>query len=186
LTIEDKQCHADKRGGRRIPMRTAIAAIALTLATTATGGIQHTVLHGVSVGAVRVWTGPQTIPGLNKETLQGIVESSLRKAGIALDPASPVVLGLNVTVMVADSDPRLNESPSPDAACFATLDARLSEDALLVRNGLRVEASSWSRGASVAVHVDTCATRITEATQSAVADFVETFRAMNPGTPTTR
>ena len=110
----------------------------------------------------------------------------MRKAGIALDPTAPSVLTVGVTIMVADSDPSLKGIPPPDAACFATLDARLSEDALLVRNGLRVQASSWSRGASVAVHVDTCAARISEATESTLADFVETFHAMNPGAPTSR
>lgn len=167
-------------------MRTALTAIALTLATTATGGIEHTVLHGVSVGSVRVWTGPQAIPGLTKERLQSVVESSLREAGIVIDPAAPAALGVSATIMVADSDPRLDRLPPPEAACFAILDARLVEDARLVRNGLRVEASSWSRGASVAVHVDSCADSVVKQTKSAIADFVETFRAMNPATPATR
>ena len=167
-------------------MRTAMTAIALTLATTATGGIEHTVLHGVSVGSVRVWTGPQAIPGLTKEHLQSVVESSLREAGIVLDPAAPAVLGVSATIVVADSDPRLKRLPPPEAACFATLDARLVEDALLVRNGLRVEASSWSRGASVVGHVNTCADSVAKETRSVVADFVETFRAMNPTNPAIR
>jgi len=167
-------------------MRTAIAVIALALATTATGGIEHTILHGASVGSVRVWTGPQAIPGLTKEGLQSVVESSLREAGIVLDPAAPAVLGVSVSIVVADSDPRRNRLPPPDATCFATLDARLVEDARLVRNGLRVEASSWSRGASVVVPVDSCADGVTKEAKSVVADFVETFRAMNPATAAMR
>jgi hypothetical protein len=167
-------------------MRMTMTAIALILATTATGGIEHTVLHGVAVGSIRVWTGPQAIPGLTKEGLQRVVESSLRAAGIAIDPAAPTVLGMSAAIMIANSDPRLDGPPPPDAWCFATLDARLVEDARLVRNGLRVEASSWSRGASVSSKVDKCADLVTEQAKSVVADFVETFRAMNPGAPATR
>jgi hypothetical protein len=115
-----------------------------------------------------------------------VVESSLRAAGIAIDPAAPTVLGMSAAIMIANSDPRLDGPPPADAWCFATLDARLVEDARLVRNGLRVEASSWSRGASVSSHVNKCADLVTEQAKSVVADFVETFRAMKPGAPATR
>ena len=150
-------------------MRVVLTAIALTLATSATGGIEHTLLHGVSVRAVQVWTGPEAIPGLTKESIQSVAELRLREAGIRLDPSATAELSISATTMVSDS-----------GACFASLEAKLLEDARLVRNGLRVEASSWHRGALVSVHTEVCAKSITDATSSSIADFVETFRAMNP------
>ena len=161
-------------------MRAAIAAIILTLATSSSGSLEHTVLYGVSVGSVRVSTGPQTIPGLTEERLQSVVDGCLREAGIEVDPAAPTVLWVGATVVVANSDPRLELTPPQDAACFVTLDARLLEEARLVRNGLRVEASSWGRGAQVTMRVSMCADGVIAATRPLVADFVETFRAMNP------
>jgi len=149
-------------------MRAGLTAFILTMATSATGGIEHTVLHGVSVARVRVWTGPGTVPGLTKERLESAAEASLREAGIRLTPGAPAELMISATVMVAGS------------ACFATLDAKLVEEARLERNGLRVEATSWSRGGMVSVNVETCGEHVTDATKSAVADFVETYRAMNP------
>jgi hypothetical protein len=163
-------------------MRAALAAVVFTLATSATGGIEHTILHGVSVGSARVWTGPQALPGLTEESLRAVVESSLRDAGISIDSGAPTSLMVSATVVVANLDPDLGSSPSPDAACFARIEGSLREDARLVRNGLRVEASSWHRGAQVSVPVESCAERVTEGVRLVLADFVETFRAMNPRT----
>jgi hypothetical protein len=159
---------------RRKPMRAGLTAFILTIATSATGGIEHTVLHGVSVAGVRVWTGPGSVPGLTKEQLQSAAETSLREAGIRLTPGAPAELQIIATVMVSDS------------ACFATLDAKLVEEARLERNGLRVEATSWGRGGVVSVNVESCAEQVTDATKSAVADFVEMYRAMNSPPSTSR
>jgi hypothetical protein len=150
-------------------MRAAVTAFILTIATSATGGIEHTVLNGVSVSAVRVWTGPDTVPGLNKEALQRVAEMQLKEAGIRLTPDAPAELWINATVMVNDS-----------GACFASLDAKLMEEAQLERNGHRVRASSWQRGALVSDKVDGCAEGVIDGTKSALADFVETYHAMNP------
>jgi hypothetical protein len=167
-------------------MRKTMTAIALIVAATANGGIEHTVLHGASVGSVRVWIGPQAIPGLTRQGLQSVVESSIRQAGITVDPAGTAVLGVSANILVTGSDPSLKQFPPTDAWCLATLEGRLVEDARLERNGLRVEASSWSRQASFIGHVDACAEGVTKQAQYVVADFVETFRAMNPAAPTTR
>jgi hypothetical protein len=158
------------RGG--LAMRAVTIGFVLALATTATGGIEHTILHGVSVAEVRVWTGPKAVPGLTKEGLQTVAEARLREAGIRLDPAAPAQLWINATVMVADS-----------GACFSTIEAKLVEEARLERNGLRVFANSWSAGALVSAGVETCAERVTESTRSVLADFVENYLAMNPAPP---
>ena len=67
-----------------------------------------------------------------------------------------------------------------DAAYAAALRAKLVEEAKLERNGLRVDATSWSGGGFVSASVETCAQQVADTMQSTVADFVEMYRAMNP------
>ena len=71
-----------------------------------------------------------------------------------------------------------------ESACLATVDATLVEEARPERNGLRVEATSWSGGGLVSGTIETCLQGVAEATQSAVTDFVDMYRAMNPPSAT--
>jgi hypothetical protein len=154
-------------------MRAAATIFTLILATSASGGIEHTILHGVSVGSVRAWSGPDTVPGLTRETLQAVAESHLRASGIPIDAAAPTVLSISATVVVGEG------------MCFVTLDATLVEEARLQRNGFLVQASSWRGRGLVAARDADCAKDVADAEEEALADFVEHFRAMNP-TPATR
>ena len=63
-------------------MRIGLTVLTIILATPARGGIEHTILHGASVGAVRATSGPDTIPGMTSEALQAAAESRLRMAAV--------------------------------------------------------------------------------------------------------
>jgi hypothetical protein len=182
-------------------MRTMIAGCVATLMILAVGagaGIEHTILHGVEVGKVDVWVGPgepQDPPDLSdvpeqlrssvhaflqsslseqmrsrlREQLQSSVESQLREAGIPITPGAPAQLHVRVEVFAR-----------PDA-CFATIESALVEDALLVRNGLRVPAQSWQSVSSPSSNtVDGCVGLIADDVERTVSEFIETYGAMNP------
>jgi hypothetical protein len=169
-------------------MRTRVVGVVALLATTASGGIEHTILHGVSVAQLRTSVsvmhrrgtsvGPDTLPGLTKERLREIAESSLKRAGIRVDAAGAAELWIGAHATVGES-----------GACFVDLDARLLEQARLERNGFLVNAASWSRGSSVlsetlpasaGVSLDRCGDLAVKAAEDVLADFVEHYRAMNP------
>jgi hypothetical protein len=153
-------------------MRAATAACAATLVILAVGagaGIEHTILHGAEVGKVRVWIGPDELPGVSQEQLQSNAESQLREAGIAATPGAPAALVVSVRVF-------------PRSDCFADVTSALYEDALLERNGMRVQAESWrTGGTTMQCAVDECARYVPDAVERAVADFIEMYSAMNPG-----
>lgn len=151
-------------------MRVGLIGAAILLAATAHGGIEHTMLHGVSVGRVRANVGPDAVPGLTEAQLQGMAESSLRESGVPLNPKAEPAFFIGATVVT-----RL------PGACFVHLEARLIEAAKLDRNGQAVDASSWRGGSDVATNsLDQCATMASKAAKEVVADFVEHYRAMNP------
>jgi hypothetical protein len=151
-------------------MRAGMTILALVLATPAPAGIEHTILHGVWVGKVKAWVGPGTLPGLSRETMQAVAESRLRAAGIPLDPAASSTLWIGATVMLGESD-----------TCFVRVEAMLSEEAILDRNGFRVTAESWrGPGMLTTTSVGDCAGEVASAEERALADFVEHYRAMNP------
>ena len=152
-------------------MRTIVAGSALALMILAVGagaGIEHTILHGVEVGKVHVWVGPDEPPGLSREQLQTSAESQLREAGIQIKPGAPATLFISV---------RVHTRP----LCFAEITSLLLEDALLERNGLRVEAKSWQTGGTT-MHcpLSECVDLIPPAVERAVSDFIEIYGAMNP------
>jgi hypothetical protein len=150
-------------------MRAGLVGVAVLLAATASGGIEHTILHGVSVSHVRTWVGPDSIPGLTTEGVKAEAESGLKKAGIILDPGGQAELFVSATVLVADS-----------GTCFVTLQGRLVEPATLDRNGFAVHATSWESAGTLITTADECAKPTTEGVRRALADFVEHYRAMNP------
>ncbi len=152
-------------------MRTMIAGCAAALMMLAGGagaGIEHTILHGVKVGKVHVWAGPDELPGLSQEQLQNRVESQLREAGVQITPGAPATLFTSVRV-------------HPVQGCFAEVESALLEEAKLERNGFLVKAESWHGGATVLTRpLDECALRTHEAVERLVSDFVEMYGAMNP------
>ena len=149
-------------------MRAVTVGMVLLLATTASGGLEHTLLHGVEIGRVKAWVAPDQVPDLTTTKLQAAAEARLQASGVRLNPQSGVVLFVGATVILF---------PSGDCAVY--VDARTLEDAKLDRNGLRVEASSWSGGAVLAGRKDDCGESAVAATQKVVDDFVEQYRAMN-------
>ena len=153
-------------------MRSGMVGIAVLVAATAIGGIEHTILHGVSVGRVRASVGPDPIPGLSAEDLKAIAESRLKEAAIPIDPSGQAVLQLVATVVNAES-----------GMCFVTIEGSLVEPARLERNGVSVGASSWHRGGTVIAKAGECAASTAKAAEGALSDFVEVYRAMNPNTP---
>jgi len=151
-------------------MRAVIAATAVALvvfAVVATAGIEDTLLHGVEVGEVHVSVSAE-LPGLSRDLLQSRVESQLREAGIHVTPGAPARLFVDTKILA-------------NSGCFATVDSSLVEEARLVRNGRRVPAQSWHRGALIAGQDDAeCAESIPVAVERTVHDFVEMYTAMNP------
>jgi hypothetical protein len=152
-------------------MRTAVAGLATLLVVLAVGagaGIEHTILHGVQVGKVRVWVGPDEVPGVSQEQLRASAESQLREAGIEMTPGAPASLLVSVRVFTRDG-------------CFAEVTSSLYEDALLERNGMRIQAKSWQTGGTtMQCPVSECAHLIPDAVEGAVSDFIEVHSAMNP------
>jgi hypothetical protein len=150
-------------------MRAGAVGFAVLLAATASGGIEHTILHGVSVGRVKAWVSPDQAPGLTASKLQAVAEASLSQGGVRVTPGtgSELFVGASATVF-------------PSGDCVVYVDARLVEDATLERNGFHVQASSWSRSAVVADVREGCADSTATATRKVIDDFVEQFRAMNP------
>ena len=150
-------------------MRLMIAAICFATAVSVGAGIEHTILHGVSVAGVRVGIAPDPIPDLTEQKLQSLIESRLREANIPIVPGAPGLLWVDATAVSGDS-----------SSCFVHLDARLLEEAKLERNGLRVKASSWHRGGVVSGPSADCGKRVVDVIDSLVRNFVESYEAMNP------
>ena len=152
-------------------MRTMIAGSAVALMILAVGagaGIEHTILHGVEVGSVRVLVSPGELPGLSQEQLQTSAEAQLREAGIEITPGAPAYLVITVNLYTGP-------------ACFADVKSSLFEDALLERNGMRVAARSWQTGGTAILRPQgDCADFIPRAVERAVSDFIEMHSAMNP------
>lgn len=149
-------------------MWTRACGLILLSAVAASAGIEHTILNGVSVGRVRAWVGPERIAGLTAERLNGIAESRLAEAGIA----------------VGDGEAALTLAASAygnSGSCFVSVEGRLTEPARLERNGMSVAAASWHRGATVIASKEECAEHTVGAVEKVLADFVESYRAMNPG-----
>ena len=101
--------------------------------------------------------------------VQAAVEASLSQGGVNLKQGAGADLFVGATPILG-----------PSGDCVVFVDARLIEDAKLERNGLRVEASSWSRSAVVSGRVGDCAESTVKATRGVVEDFVEHYHAMNP------
>ena len=155
-------------------MRAGVVGVAMLLAASASGGIEHTILHGVSVHDVRTWVGPDAIPGITEAGLKAETERSLKQAGIVLDPKGSAELFLHATAILHEGN------------CFVTIEGRLLEPAKLDRNGFIVEASSWQTGGTVIVKTPDCAGSTQKVVQSVVRDFVEHYQAMNPTRVSTR
>ena len=138
-------------------------------ASSATKGIEHTLLHGLRLGRVRACCGAPEVPGLSDERVQSLAEARLREAGIEITPDALATLHVLTHVFVEDS-------------CFATVRWALVEDARLERNGQLVRVQSWGGGGStiLATPVDQCAQQVTRAVERAVNDFAALYGAMNP------
>jgi hypothetical protein len=151
-------------------MRSLITAVVCVLAVPASAGIEHTILHGVSVGRVRVGVNHDQLPDLTEERIHSLVESRLTAASITIVPDAPATLWVIATVV-------RGESP----AWVVQLDVRLMEEARLERNGHRLPATSWHRGAMViAASSAECTQAVTEGLQRVADDFIEMHKAMNP------
>ncbi len=154
-------------------MRVLTILCAVVLAAPAMAGIEDTILHGVSVGGVRAWSGPDAIPGLAKGELQERAEAYLRSAGIAFRNDSPAFLLIRATTLAGQS-----------GMCFVYLDVRLTEEARLERNGFLVEAASWKDSTTVKSEIPGCGKIVAEAEDGRLRDFVRHYQAMNPPPPT--
>jgi len=151
-------------------MRPGVAGVAVLLAATASGGIEHTILYGASVGQVRAWVGPDELPGLTQSELQRIAEAHLSQGGVRVDPSAESTLFVSATVTL-----------TLPGACFVHLEGRFVEPARLNRNGHAVRASTWSRGGEAASKsLEECAHGAVKTAEVVVGDFVEHYRAMNP------
>jgi hypothetical protein len=147
-------------------MRAGVVGIAVLLAGTVNGGIEHTILHGVSVGRVKAWVSPEQVPGLTSAKVRAAAESSLSRGAVHLKQGTGADLFVGATAILG-----------PSGDCVVYVDARLIEDAKLERNGLRVEASSWSGHAVVSGRFGDCAESTVKATRDVVDDFVEHYHA---------
>ena len=151
-------------------MRARLTVVLLAAAAVATAGIEHTVLHGVSVGRVGFSMAPDQVPGLTKEDAIALIKSRLQKADVAVTPGNGATLWLNATVIYKNSP-----------VCFFRLDGQLVEDATLLRNGLPVQADSWQGGGTVgSTTLADCAGSLRTAIDKAMDDFIEMRAAMNP------
>lgn len=149
-------------------MRALLGTLVLATAVVATADIEHTILHGVEVGSVRVWVGPGELPGMSEEQLQTSVETQLREAGVEITPGASAQLLVTVGLYTGPG-------------CFADIKAFLAEDALLERNGMHVEARSWQTGGTAMLRPQNdCGQLIPEAVERAAGDFIEMYSAMNP------
>jgi len=150
-------------------MRAGAVGLVVLIAAAASGGIEHTILHGVSVSRVKAVVTAEQVPGLTNTSLQVAVESSLSRGGVRVTSGGGADLFVGATAVIG-----------PSGDCVVYVDARLIEDAKLDRNGLRVEAASWSGKALVSGRREDCGGSTTEVAQKVVDDFVEHYRAMNP------
>jgi hypothetical protein len=151
-------------------MRASITAVLLAAAAVATAGIEHTILHGVSVGRVGFSMSPDQVPGLSKDEAIALMKSRLQKAHISVTPGNGAMLSLNATVIYKNSP-----------MCFFRLDGQLVEEATLDRNGLPVLADSWQGGGTVGAATPAdCAQSLRTAIDRAMDDFIEMHTAMNP------
>jgi len=150
-------------------MRSGAVGLGVLVAASASAGIEHTILHGVSVCRVKAVVSAGQVPGLTDASLQTAAESSLKRAGVQVGSGNGADLFVGATVVIG-----------PSGDCVVYIDARLIEDAKLDRNGLRVEAASWSGGSIIAGTRQNCGRLTTNAARKVVDDFVEHYRAMNP------
>ena len=151
-------------------MRSLITALVCALAIPDSAGIEHTILHGVSVGRVRVGVNHDQLPDLTEEQIHSLVESRLSAAGIAIVPDAPTTFWVIATVV-------RGESP----AWVVQLEMGLMEEALLERNGHRLPATLWHGGAMVvAASSAECTQAVTEGLERVADDFIEMYKAMNP------
>jgi len=151
-------------------MRTMISLLLIAAAAVPMGGIEHTLLHGVSVAALRFTMFPDQVPGLTEQEGSALMQSRLTDARISVTPGQGATLWLNATVF---------SSHSPQ--CSVSLEGQLVEEATLARNGLRVPADSWHGGGTALTTTDVdCAQHVRKAIDRAMDDFIEMHRAMNP------
>jgi hypothetical protein len=163
-------------------MRRLAVGVVVLLAASAGAGIEHTILNGIVVAHVRASVGPGALPGVTKEALVVLAEARLKDGGVRRSLTADPDLLISVAVTTGQS-----------GSCFVTVDARLVEEARLERNGLRVKAETWSGGSRVVVGAvpgataggpEQCATLTMRAADGLIRDFVEHYRAMNPGVQT--
>jgi len=150
-------------------MRAGMSGLALLIAVSASGGIEHTMLHGVAVARVRAHASADAIPGLTSATLQAAAESRLSQAKVQVRSGAGADLFVGATAVVG-----------PSGDCVVYIDGRLVEEAKLERNGLRIDAASWSQSAVVVGSRENCGGFANKAAREVVDDFVEHYRAMNP------
>ena len=150
-------------------MRIGTSCLVLLFAVSASGGIEHTMLHGVSIARVRAHASADGIPGLTDASLQAAAESRLSQAKVPMQSGGGADLFVGATAGVG-----------PSGDCVVYLDGRLVEEAKLERNGLRVDAASWSSSAVVVGKRENCGSFANKAARKVVDDFVEHYRAMNP------
>jgi hypothetical protein len=150
-------------------MRTGTVGLVFLIAASGSGGIEHTMLHGVTVARVRAHASAEGVPGLTDVSLKAAVESRLSQGGVQVKSNAGADLFVGATAVLG-----------PSGDCVVYVDGRLVEEAKLERNGLRVDATSWSQSAIVVGNRDNCGGFANKAAQQVVDDFVEHYRAMNP------
>jgi len=150
-------------------MRIVITLLLAATAAVAIAGIQHTILHGVSIGRVGCSMSPDQPPGLTDDDATALMKARLRDAGIPVTPGQGATLWVSATVVHEDSP-----------ACFVKVEGQLVEEATLDRNGLPVRADSWHGGGTVATTTPAdCAHTVRKAIDRAMRDFIEMHQAMN-------
>ena len=69
-------------------MRSGAVGLGVLVAASASAGIEHTILHGVSVGRVKAVVSAGQVSGLTDASLQMAAESSLKRAGVRVGSTS--------------------------------------------------------------------------------------------------
>ena len=151
-------------------MRSLITALLVVGAVGSNAGIEHTILHGVSVAHVRFYVLPDDVPGFTRADGVAMMEAQLETEGTPVADEDGATFRIVATVF-ADSSP----------TCNVNLEGQLVEEAKLLRNGLQVSAESWrGGGTSITTTHDLCAQEARKAIDRAVGAFVATHQAMNP------
>lgn len=73
-------------------MQARITVLLVAAAAVAMAGIEHTILHGASVGRVAFSMSPDQVPGLTEEDATALMKARLQSADISVTPGNGATL----------------------------------------------------------------------------------------------